>query len=81
MYEVIADIQNLKLYVTLRQLDGTGIKEMVQNIEQECYKLLPGFTCLIVLPKGRLLKQMDLDILMNIEDLIHAYGASKLIRV
>lgn len=74
---------NLKnrLYITLKDWDPVNRSAYVQDIESACRDLVFGFSCLIVLTKNGLVRQIDKDLLFCTTDLISAYGAAKVVVV
>lgn len=81
MHEIKADFLKNRLYITLRESDGTKMNSYVNEIEHACKELTPGFTCIAVFPGGNAPQQKDHDLVMNTKDLIYAYGAVKIVRV
>ena len=81
MNKIEADFIKNRLYITFSESDKTEMNAYVDKIEQACKKLLPGFTCIAVFPRNEDPKQKELDLLFNTEDLIYAYGATKIVRV
>lgn len=77
MPDVQVNLLKNRLYITLNDWDQGDIPVYVQKIESACKVLVPGFTCVAVLRKNGLLRQVDKDLLFNTTDLISAYGVSK----
>jgi len=77
MPEVQINLLKNRLYITLNDWDQGDMPVYVQKIESACRALVPGFTCVAVLRKNGLLRQIDKDLLFNTTDLISAYGVSK----
>ena len=81
MHDVqINPIKN-RLYITLGDCNYSGFAEYVNQIENACKYLVPGFTCLAVLNRKGILRQSDKDLLFNTADLVYSYGASKIVNV
>jgi hypothetical protein len=77
MPEVQINLLKNRLYITLEDWDQGDMPVYVQKIESACKALVPGFTCVAVLRKNGLIRQIDKDLLFNTTDLISAYGVSK----
>lgn len=77
MPEVQIDLLKNRLYITLEDWDQGDMPVYVRKIESACKALVPGFTCVAVLRKNGLIRQIDKDLLFNTTDLISAYGVSK----
>jgi len=76
----INSIKN-RLYITMGDLKPADIAAYGNKIESACRSLALGFTCLKVLNKKGVIRQREKDLLLNTVDLIHAYGASKIVYV
>ena len=81
MYTVKTDQKKNRLYIILGKSNQNRIRAYVEEIEQACRELVPGFTCLAALQNDGMLRQEDEDILFSTEDLLYAYGVSKIVRV
>ena len=77
MPEVQINLLKNRLYITLDDWDQGDMPVYVRKIESACKALVPGFTCVAVLRKNGLIRQIDKDLLFNTTDLISAYGVSK----
>jgi len=77
MPKVQINLLKNRLYITLNDWNQGDMPVYVQKIESACRALVPGFTCVAVLRKNGLLRQIDKDLLFNTTDLISAYGVSK----
>ena len=53
----------------------------VRTLESACLALIPGFTCLAVIPSSGLDHRCNRDFFSNTMDLISAYGAKKVVCV
>jgi hypothetical protein len=81
MYDVqINPIKN-RLYITLGDCNNADLTAYVDQLENACKYLVPGFTCLTVLDRKGILRQSDKDLLFNTADLVYSYGASKIVNV
>ena len=81
MCKIRTDIHKNLLYVFLNSSEETNIPEFVTNIEHICYKLVPGFSCILVLPKDTSSIIKDKNFICNTGNLIYAYGAGKIVSV
>jgi hypothetical protein len=81
MYKIRTDFHRNLLYVFLNSSEETNIPEFVTKIEHICYKLIPGFACILVLPKDPSLLNKDRNFICNTGNLIYAYGADKIVGV
>lgn len=70
-----------RLYIFLQDWIPTEMPVFVRKLELACLALIPGFTCLAVIPPSGLDHRRDRDLLGNTTDLISAYGARKVVCV
>ena len=59
----------------------TELPDFVRTLESACLALIPGFTCLAVIPSSGLGHRCNRDFFSNTMDLISAYGAKKVVCV
>jgi len=70
-----------RLYIFLQDWIPTELPGFVRKLESACLALIPGFTCLAVIPSSGLDNRRDRDFFSNTMDLISAYGAKKVVCV
>jgi len=70
-----------RLYIFLQVWIPTELPAFVRKLESACLALIPGFTCLAVIPSSGLDHRRDQDLFSNTMDLISAYGAKKVVCV
>jgi hypothetical protein len=70
-----------RLFIFLQVWIPTERLAYVRKLESACLALIPGFTCLAVIPSGGLDNRRDRDLFSNTIDLISAYGAKKVVCV
>jgi hypothetical protein len=70
-----------RLYIFLQVWMPTELPVFVRKLESACLALIPGFTCLAVIPSSGLDHRRDRDLFSNTMDLISAYGAKKVVCV
>lgn len=70
-----------RLYIFLQDWIPTEMPVFVRKLELACLALIPGFTCLAVIPPSGLDHRRDRDLLGNTTDLISVYGARKVVCV
>ena len=70
-----------RLYIFLQVWIPTELPAFVRKLESACLALIPGFTCLAVIPSSGLDHRRDRDLFSNTMDLISAYGAKKVVCV
>jgi hypothetical protein len=77
------DINPIKnrMYIILKDGMINDITKYVNKIENACEDLPFNFSCVVVLDKKGIVRQSDIDLLFNTMDLIHAYGAGRIILV
>ncbi len=81
MHDIRIDPIKNRLYINLGIDGNIDIAAYVEEVEDACKYLIPGFTCLIDLNKKELVRQSDKDLLFNTADLIYAYGAGRIIHI
>ena len=70
-----------RLYIFLHVWIPTELPDFVRKLESACLALIPGFTCLAVIPPSGLDHRRDQDLFSNTMDLISAYGAKQVVCV
>jgi hypothetical protein len=70
-----------RLYIFLQVLMPAELPAFVRKLESACLALIPGFTCLAVIPSRGLVHRRDQDLFSNTMDLISTYGAKKVVFV
>ena len=70
-----------RLYIFLQVWMPTELPAFVRKLESACLALIPGFTCLAIIPSSGLNHRRDRDLFSNTIDLISAYGAKKVVCV
>ena len=70
-----------RLYIFLQVWIPTERPAFVRKLESACLALIPGFSCLAVIPSSGLDHRRDQDFFNNTMDLISAYGAKKVVCV
>ena len=70
-----------RLYIFLHAWIPTELPGFVRKLESACLALIPGFTCLAVIPSSGFDHRRDRDFFSNTMDLISAYGAKKVVCV
>jgi hypothetical protein len=70
-----------RLYIFLHVWIPTELPGFVRKLESACLALIPGFTCLAVIPSRGLDHRRERDFFSNTVDLISAYGAKKMVCV
>lgn len=81
MYEIRADQEKNRLYVTLSgKVSADESKSISEAIKKEIDGLQEGFACIVDLTKFKM-KPEHADWLLQIQDLLAASGMSQLIRI
>jgi hypothetical protein len=70
-----------RLYIFLHVWIPTELPGFVRKLESACLALIPGFTCLAVIPSNGLDLRRDREYFSNTLALISAYGAKKVVCV
>jgi hypothetical protein len=70
-----------RLYIFLHGWIPTELPGFVLKLESACLALIPGFSCLAVIPSSGLDHRCNRDFFSNTMDLISAYGAKKVVCV
>ncbi len=81
MYNIRVDLKKNRLYVCVGESGPPEMKGFLEKLERSCGKLLSGFTCIAEIPKSGSFQQQYQDLLFSTEDLIVAFGVSKVVRV
>ena len=81
MHYIRIDAIKNRLYINLGIDERIDVADYVNELENACKYLIPGFTCLIDLNKKKMVRQSDKDLLFNTADLVYAYGAGKIIHI
>ena len=74
MQEIRVDQDMNMLYVTFNASEETDIREFAFELQENCYRLSPGFSCRFHLPEHALLNQTDEWMIRCIENLTIEYG-------
>ena len=82
MYDVKADIEKNRIYITVGKLEGEpAMQALAQAVKAECQKLKKGFTCITDLRKYEVQDdQFEKYVTQTQEAMIEA-GMSKVVRV
>ncbi len=82
MYDVTADIEKNRIYITIGKLEGeSAMQALAQAVKTECQKLKKGFTCITDLRKYEVQDdQFEIYVTQTQEAMIEA-GMSKVVRV
>ncbi|MFZ0614040.1 MAG: hypothetical protein WAM73_17500 [Desulfobacterales bacterium] len=81
MQEIRINRLRNRLYVFFQNRIPAQVPVFVRKLEASCQALIPGFTCLAVIPLDGLGRQSARDFFNHTTDLISAYGASKTVCV
>lgn len=65
-----------RLYITFQEWNQADMPNYVEQVENACSELIPGFTCMTVFQNRRVIRVKDENLLLDTTDLLSAYGAS-----
>ncbi len=81
MQEIRINKLRNRLYVLFQERMPAQVPAFVRKLEAACRALVPGFTCLAVIPEDGLGCPCSRDFFIHTADLISAYGARKMVCV
>ncbi len=82
MYEVKADINKNRIYITIGNLEGeTAMQALARMVSSECQKLKKGFTCITDLRKYEIQDEEFEDYVKQTQEALIEAGLSKVVRV
>ncbi|MFZ0243821.1 MAG: hypothetical protein WAL90_19430 [Desulfobacterales bacterium] len=70
-----------RLYIYFQNRIPAQVPVFVRKLEESCQALIPGFTCLAVIPLNGFECRSSRDFFIHTTDLISAYGAKKMVCV
>ncbi len=82
MYDVKADIDKNRIYITIGKLEGEeAMQALAQAVKSECQKLKKGFTCITDLRKYEVLDDHFEYYVKQTQEAMIAAGLSNVVRV
>ena len=81
MHKVKADTDKNMLYVFCNNSKKMDMRKFVAEIEEACYALPYGFSCILVLSKNTATTEQYKWMIYYTENLLYAYGLSKIVIV
>ena len=82
MYNVKADIEKNRIYITIGQLEGeSAMQALSQAVKTECQKLKKGFTCITDLRKYEVQDDQFENYVKETQESMIQSGMSKVVRV
>ena len=82
MYNVKADIEKNRIYITIGQLEGeSAMQALAQTVKTECQKLKKGFTCITDLRKYEVQDDRFENYVKQTQEAMIEAGMSKVVRV
>ena len=81
MQKIRSDRHINTLYVTFNVSEKTDMQDFVSELQENCYQLDPGFSCIFELPGNVLSTQVDKWLISCVENLMYEYGLSKIERI
>ena len=82
MYDVKADIEKNRIYITIGQLEGeSAMQALAQTVKTECQKLKKGFTCITDLRKYEVQDDRFEKYVTQTQEAMIEAGMSKVVRV
>ena len=81
MQKIRADRHINTLYVTFNVSEKADMQEFIFELQENCYQLNPGFSCIFELPDNALSTQADKWMINCVENLMYEYGLGKIVRV
>jgi hypothetical protein len=74
MQEIKADRHKNKLYVTFDVSEKIDMQEFIFELQENCYQLTPGFSCIFKLQGNALSTQVDKWMIHCVENLMYEHG-------
>ena len=82
MYNVTADIEKNRIYITIGKLEGeSAMQALAQTVKTECLKLKKGFTCITDLRKYEVQDDRFENYVTQTQEAMIEAGMSKVVRV
>lgn len=82
MYDVKADIDRNRIYITIGNLEGeVEMQTLAQAVKAECQKLKKGFTCITDLRKYKVQDEHFEDYIKETQEAMIQAGLAKVVRV
>ena len=81
MQKIRADRHINTLYVTFNVSEKIDMQEFIFELQETCYRLDPGFSCIFKLPGNALPTKADKWMINCVENLMYEYGSGKIERV
>jgi hypothetical protein len=82
MYDVTADIEKNRIYITVGKLEGeSAMQALAQKVKTECQKLKKGFTCITDLRKYEVQDDQFENYVTQTQEAMIEAGMSKVVRV
>jgi len=82
MYDVKADIEKNRIYITIGNLEGEpAMQALAQTVKTECQKLKKGFTCITDLRKYEIQDDKFENYVKETQEAMVQAGLSKVVRV
>jgi len=82
MYEVKADIDKNRIYITIGKLEGEqAMQALARAVKTECQKLKKGFTCITDLRKYEIQDDKFENYVKETQEAMIAEGLAKVVRV
>ncbi len=82
MYDVTADIEKNRIYITVGKLEGeSAMQALAQAVKAECQKLKKGFTCITDLRKYEVQDDRFENYVTQTQEAMIEAGMSKVVRV
>lgn len=82
MYDVTADIEKNRIYITVGKLEGeSAMQALAQAVKTECQKLKKGFTCITDLRKYEVQDDRFENYVTQTQEAMIEAGMSKVVRV
>jgi hypothetical protein len=82
MYNVTADIEKNRIYITIGKLEGEpAMQALAQTVKTECLKLKKGFTCITDLRKYEVQDDRFENYVKQTQEAMIEAGMSKVVRV
>ena len=81
VHKIRADRTKNILYILLRNPEDIDMPDFVAEIEEACFDLRPGFSCILVFSEGGLFNPKARWTLYYTENLLYAYGLGRIVHV
>ena len=81
MQRIRADRHINTLYVTFNVSEKIEMQDFIFELQEACYQLNPGFSCIFKLQGNALSTQADKWMINCVENLLYEYGLGKIERV